>query len=129
MPMPEYHAHISHLSVLRLLLDRMQGREEVVCVTGCRREGLLALDFSLSGPIRSCALRLGRLRAPEQLPNTTTESVTVAVRARDLTRALHCHILFPDTVIAGLSQDAALVLYVSWPPAVLTYFIPARTSN
>lgn len=51
---------------------------------------------------------------------------TIRISLRDLHHSLQCDSLSPESIVLGLSDRYALVFYVNWPPAMLTFLIPSR---
>lgn len=54
---------------------------------------------------------------------------TVVVSAQDLYHVLHCDALAPASVLFGFSDQHALIVYVHWTPATMTFVLPSSMTE
>jgi hypothetical protein len=60
-----------------------------------------------------------------EMPKASISSI-VNISAHDFHRILHCEALAPASVVLGISDKVALVVYIHWPPTTLTFVLPSR---
>lgn len=136
IPHPQLHVELSsaHLLMLRNLVEKLKTRHAHVSMKGVSNvpeKGTLQLMVQDASTID---IEFGPLSVPpstlqhqsSQSPSPSVACPKVTVAAKDLYQCLQCQSLHPASIILGLLHESALVLYVHWPPAVLTFFLPAK---
>lgn len=153
IPFPQIHVRFQSLKLLKsvvsglfMLLATSKGKSsknEEIIITGT-----IHRQFESNDQLRICSLSFRPVHGNIKLNMLTTiwsghemhyiipdnheiESFSdvvqsiVKISLKDLYHALQCDSLPPDSIVLGLSDRHALVLYANWPPAMLTFVIPS----
>ena len=116
-----------------MFLERLlKGRHEKISIHGSLEGSQGSLVFSTQGVGSALAFSLSHLPIPETIPTQEGDGrkeATVCIALKDLLRLVQCQLLYPDTIVLGVSHEAAFVAYVHWPPAVMTYYRPHRLTG
>lgn len=134
IPHPQLHVQLSavHLLILKNLVEKLKSRHAYVSMKALSEseKGTLQLTVQDASTIdivfESLTIPSSTLQH-QPSPSIACPKVTVA--AKDLYQCLQCQSLHPASTILGLLHESALVLYVHWPPAVFTFFLPAKKTD
>lgn len=154
IPCPQIHVRFQSLQLLKSVVHGLfmlsttskgkSSKNEEIIITGTARR-----QFGSNDQSRICSLSFNLVHGNIKLnmlttiwsgqemhyiipdndeiesPSDIVQSI-VKVSLRDLYHALQCDSLPPDSIVLGLSDRYALVLYANWPPTMLTFVIPSR---